>query len=84
MAICKGCGDPIEWGYDHVTGRWIPLEPEATDSKLDKAFVDENGVLRADHRERCLGGPGGAVNVTRLSKKVPGEGSNRKRRPRSA
>jgi hypothetical protein len=65
--IARHCGHQIEWGFDSVTGRWIPLEPIATHDDLPRTFVDENGVLRADHRDRHRPG---SVNVTRLEKKV--------------
>jgi hypothetical protein len=58
----------MDWGYDGKSGRFVPLEPLETDMDLDKSFRDENGVLRADHRERCGGMP---LHVERLSKKVP-------------
>jgi hypothetical protein len=70
MANCKTCGGPMDWGFDNVTGRWVPLEPLNNDGDLAKTFVDENGVLRADHRDRCRGT---SINVTRLTKKVPAE-----------
>ena len=71
MATCKGCGKPMDWGYDSVTGRWVPLEPIETHMDLQRTFLDENGTLRADHRDRH--GEGMTVNVTRLPKKVPAE-----------
>lgn len=71
MAQCKGCGSPMDWGYDSVTQRWIPLESIETHDDLEKSFVDENGILRADHRDRHEGRSG--VNVIRLDKKVPAE-----------
>jgi hypothetical protein len=55
----------MEWG--NQDGKWIPLEPIATHDDLDRSFVDEDGVLRADHRDRCRGK---SVNITRLDKKV--------------
>ena len=52
MAFCKGCGLPIEWGYDEASNRFVPLEPEATDGDMVKTFRDAYGKLRADHRDR--------------------------------
>lgn len=67
MALCKGCGAIFQWGF--CDGRWVPLEPIATHANLPRTYVDENGELRADHRDRH--GPGGSsVNVTRLDRKV--------------
>ena len=72
MAICKNCGDDFDWGQTEE-GRWIPLEPKESDFTLRKTYVDSNGVLRADHRERCSGVP---IMVTRLKKPVPAEKDN--------
>lgn len=67
MAQCKQCGQPMDWGHGD-DGRWVPLEPVATHDDLDRTYVDEEGQLRADHRDRHPHGR--SVNVTRLSKKV--------------
>ena len=67
MPYCRTCGEPFDWGYETTTNRWIPLEPVDTDGDLDKSFVDEDGQLRADHRDRCRGR---SVNVIRLDHKV--------------
>lgn len=69
MNCCKTCGLHFDWGWDSVTERWVPLEPVATHDDLQKSFVDETGLLRADHRDRHAGISG--VNVMRLGKKVP-------------
>lgn len=65
---CKRCGLPIEWGFDERTQKWVPLEPEESHGDMQRTFVDENGVLRADHRDRH---GNGSVMVTRLDRKVP-------------
>jgi hypothetical protein len=79
MPACNTCGEPFEWGWDGE--RWLPLEPIATHEGLDRTFVDENEVLRADHRDRHQEGMSG-VNVTRLQKKVPAETADEKERPK--
>lgn len=66
MATCNGCGAKFEWG--RCDGQWVPLEPQATHDGMDRTYVDENGELRADHRDRHPGG--GSVNVARLDRKV--------------
>ena len=66
MAICRGCGDEIQWGF--CDGRWVPLEPVKSHDDLDRTYVDENGELRADHRDRHDGQA--SVNVVRLDSKV--------------
>jgi hypothetical protein len=70
MAFCRHCGLEIDWGFDGV--RWIPLEPVATHDDLPRTFLDENGVLRADHRDREKASSSG-VNIQRLEKKIPAE-----------
>jgi hypothetical protein len=69
MATCKGCGMPFTWG--NLNGKWVPLEPTETHSDLDRTYVDENGELRADHRDRHSGGA--SVNISRLDRKIPAE-----------
>jgi hypothetical protein len=81
MPICHSCGEPFDWGWDAQAQRWLPLEPIATHEGLDRTFVDENEVLRADHRDRHQEGQSG-VNVTRLQKKVPAETADEKEKPR--
>ena len=79
MPICNTCGEPFEWGWDGE--RWLPLEPIATHEGLDRTFVDENEVLRADHRDKHQEGMSG-VNITRLQKKVPAETADEKEKHR--
>lgn len=69
MALCKGCGAVFQWGF--CDGRWVPLEPIDTHDDLDKSYVDENGVGRADHRDRHDSEQLASVNVTRLDRKIP-------------
>jgi hypothetical protein len=66
MAMCRGCGAAFQWGF--CDGKWVPLEPINTHEGMDRAYVDEDGVLRADHRDRHESGA--TVNVTRLDRKV--------------
>lgn len=76
MSFCKNCGHEIDWGF--MDGKWVPLEPVASHAEMDRRYVDENGVLRADHRDRHEEGTT-TVNVERLIKKVPAavaEGAN--------
>lgn len=73
MAHCRNCGDQMQWAYDQDRGAWVPLVPVGKDTHLDRRFVDENGTLRADHRDYCINGDGATVNVRRLSKKVRAE-----------
>jgi hypothetical protein len=72
MPACKTCGREFEWGYNQDTGKWVLLEPVATHDDLPRTFLDEDGTLRADHRDRHEKGSSG-VNVTRLTKKIPVE-----------
>lgn len=69
MALCKGCGAEFQWGF--CDGKWVPLEPAATHDDMVRTYVDEDGVLRADHRDRHAGGS--SVNVQRLDQKVKPE-----------
>lgn len=71
MKTCEGCGLPFEWGF--CDGKWVPLEPLATSVGLPRAYVDEDGELRADHRDRPehdSGGYGEVTNLTRLAHKI--------------
>lgn len=73
MAVCTTCGGSFQWGRSD--DRWILLEPIETHDDLDRSYVDENGELRADHRDRH---PGGAsVNVERLDRKIKAEDAPR-------
>lgn len=69
MNKCRTCGDDFEWG--RTEDGWVLLEPLGKDDDLPKCYMDENDVLRADHRDRHAGVP--TVNVTRLYKKIPAE-----------
>lgn len=69
MATCRTCGSEFQWG--RVDGTWVPLEPVTTHDGMDRTYVDENGVLRADHRDRHSGGA--SVNAIRLDVKVPAD-----------
>lgn len=66
---CKECGKPFQWGF--CDQRWVLLEPTETHADLEKSFVDEDGVPRADHRDRHTQLP--SINVTRLSRRLPAE-----------
>jgi len=66
VSQCNTCGAKIEWGF--AAGRYVPLEPVATDEDLPKSFVTTDGAFRADHRERHHAG---AIEVTRLRVKIP-------------
>lgn len=79
MANCKRCHMEFDWGQTNE-GRWIPLEKVETDSDLRKTYVDNNGTLRADHRERCGGVP---ITVTRLKKPVAPEAEVKKEQKRT-
>lgn len=68
MAICKGCGSKFQWGF--CDGKWVPLEPVESHDDMDRTYVDENGTLRADHRDRHDGNVA-SINVMRLDRKVP-------------
>jgi hypothetical protein len=67
MPMCKYCGVPFTWGNDGE--RWVPLVPAGQEAALDRTFQDENGLLRAAHRDICVGfGP--SVKVAKLAKKI--------------
>jgi hypothetical protein len=68
MAKCRNCGDEIDWAI--CDGRWVPLEPLTSHDAvaISLSYVDAEGVLRADHRERCEGNV--PIVVTRLKHKV--------------
>lgn len=66
MAQCRGCGETFDWGF--CDGKWVPLEPVESHDDLDRTYIDEDGELRADHRDRHPHGR--SVNVTRLDAKV--------------
>ena len=65
MALCKNCGEKIDWAI--CDDRWVPLEPiDKPLSDVEYAYVDDDGVVRADHRDRCSR----VVRVTRLKHKM--------------
>jgi hypothetical protein len=67
---CKQCGEEIDWGS--VDGKkWVPLEPIESHDGMDRSFVDENGILRADHRDRH--NKNESVSIMRLDKKIKAE-----------
>lgn len=66
MPRCNTCGDNFQWGL--CDGKWVLLEPVESHDDLDRTFIDENGELRADHRDRHPGG--GSINVQRLERKI--------------
>jgi hypothetical protein len=74
MSHCKTCGGQLDWGFDEGTGKWVPLEPIEKHDDLPRRFQDENGVLRADHRDRHGGSK--QVNVTRLTREIPAAMAN--------
>lgn len=50
MPHCNFCGEAFEWGF--CDGKWVLLEPKGSDIGMDLTIVDEDGELRADHRDR--------------------------------
>jgi hypothetical protein len=69
MAFCRECGSEMDWGY--IGDKWIPLEPTHLHGDLDRRYKDENGALRADHRDRHGGDfSEPPVALERLPKKV--------------
>jgi hypothetical protein len=59
----------MDWGY--IGDKWIPLEPTHLHGDLDRRYKDENGALRADHRDRHGGDfSEPPVALERLPKKV--------------
>lgn len=66
MAICKFCGTAFSWGNNG--GKWVPLVPVGEEAGLTLDYQDEDGVLRASHRQTCvqIGGP--TVHVSKLAK----------------
>ena len=69
MAMCKFCGKPFTWG--NADGKWIPLVPIGEDEELDRDYQDENGALRAGHRNICVMAGGPSVMVSKLVRKIP-------------
>jgi hypothetical protein len=72
MAKCKRCGDNFDWGWDSQLDRWVPLEKADSEflSEMPRRFLDDNGDLRADHRDRC---GGRRVEIKRLNQPVQPE-----------
>ena len=68
---CNRCGTKFDWGQDD-RGKWIPLKPLDSEflPELVRRYLDSNGELRADHRERCGGMP---LQVKRLNEPVQPE-----------
>lgn len=71
MAICKYCQTPMAWG--EFNGRWVGLVPVGEDAGLDRAYQDENGMLRAAHALVCTRLGGAAVRVVKLARPVLAE-----------
>jgi hypothetical protein len=69
MPMCKFCGKLFSWGYATAEDKWVPLVPVGEEGGLDLTFQDEEGRLRASHRDICDRG-GASVRVARLAKKV--------------
>lgn len=68
MPVCQGCGGNFQWAL--VDDRWVLLEPIATHNDLDRKYVDEDGILRADHRDRHDDPALRSVVASRLAKRV--------------
>lgn len=69
MPICKYCQQPFAWG--RTDDSWVPLVPIGSDEGLDRRYQDENGALRAGHRDICTGAQGGpTVRVSLLAKTI--------------
>lgn len=71
MAMCKFCGKPFAWGISD--GKYVPLVPIADHDDMVRSFQDENGVLRAEHRQICVIAGGPTVRVARLARPVQPE-----------
>lgn len=71
MATCKHCGGTFDWGQDPDTQRFLLMVPVGEEGNLDRSIVDENGQLRADHRDICRGAGGKLINATRLASRIP-------------
>lgn len=71
MPICKFCGIPFAWG--NSDGKWVPLMPVEDHEGYDRAFQDENGVLRAKHSLVCVQVGGPSVRVAPLARVVKAE-----------
>lgn len=69
MALCKFCGQPFAWG--NADGKWTPLVPVGEEGDLDRKYQDQNGNLRASHRDVCVNQGGATVRVSLLAKAIP-------------
>lgn len=69
MPVCRTCGQQFQWG--NWDGKWVMLEPLVSHAGMDRAYIDEHGTYRADHRDRHPNGE--SVNVTRLEYRVKSE-----------
>lgn len=67
---CKYCGLNIDWGY--ADERWVTLVPIGEDSGLDRQFQDENGILRASHKQVCSFRGSESIRLSRLAKTIKG------------
>jgi hypothetical protein len=74
MRNCKYCQKDFEWAFDTNTSRWVPLVPLDQAVGLTRTYVDNNGVLRAMHREVCTETP--KLTVTKLDKPMFSDASN--------
>jgi hypothetical protein len=50
MSACKHCQDPIVFGFDPVTDRWSPLNPESLVGTEQR--VGRSGVVLEPHHRR--------------------------------
>jgi len=66
---CKYCDKPIDWGYSGE--RWITLVPVGEDEGLDREFQDEQGNLRASHKQVCIFKGRESLRVSRLARIIP-------------
>lgn len=72
MSICRNCGGEFDWAWNDRAERWELLEPIGQDGDLHRSFVDANGELRANHRDRHAGGKP-TVSVSQLDRPIPPE-----------
>lgn len=69
MAICKYCNLSFDWA--HSNGKFVLLVPIGEDTELERAFIDADGVYRADHRLLCTNkNKGDTTSVVRLLKPI--------------
>lgn len=67
MAICKFCGVKFAWGNSGE--KWVPLVPVGREEGLVCEYQDENGNLRAGHRQICIGYEPG-VKIAKLARPI--------------